>query len=56
MEFNSLHEFYLYTKGNIYLIMGGILVAVVLYWSFIMGGEDHEKDPYTEYKEMLKKH
>ena len=38
MEFYNLQSYYTFTKGTVYLIMGGILVAVTLYWQFLMGG------------------
>ncbi|MDD3313110.1 sulfate respiration complex protein HmcD [Pseudodesulfovibrio sp.] len=38
MEFFTLQDYYTHTKGIVYLIMGGILVAATLYWQFLMGG------------------
>jgi len=38
MEFYTLQDFYTFTKGTVYLIMGGILVAATLYWQFLLGG------------------
>ncbi len=40
MEFFSLQELYTYSKGITYLIMGGILVFVPLYWGFLTDRED----------------
>lgn len=48
MEFHTLQEFYTHTKGVVYLIMGGILVAATLYWSFVMGGKDDTPSRYDE--------
>ncbi len=44
MEFHTLQEYYTFSKGVVYLIMGGILVAVTMYWSFLMGGKEAEQD------------
>lgn len=44
MEFNMLQEYYTYTKGVVYVLMGAILVAFVLYWPFLMGGKDEQAD------------
>ncbi|AMK10750.1 MAG: sulfate respiration complex protein HmcD [Pseudodesulfovibrio sp.] len=38
MEFYTVQDYYTFTKGCVYLIMGGILVAATLYWQFLMGG------------------
>ena len=43
MEFFNLQEYYTFTKGTVYLIMGAILVGVTLYWQFLMGG-NHKDD------------
>lgn len=40
MEFHTLQEYYTFSKGVVYLIMGGILIAVTLYWSFLMEDKD----------------
>jgi len=40
MEFYTLQEFFTHSKGVVYLIMGGILVAVTLWWQFLFGGKD----------------
>lgn len=40
MEFYSLQEFFTHTKGIVYLLMGGILVSVLLWWQFLMGGKE----------------
>ena len=49
MEFHMLQEYYTHTKGVVYLIMGGVLVAVTLYWQFIMGGKDESSQPGDEH-------
>ena len=46
MEFHTLQEYYTFSKGVVYLLMGGILVAVTLYWQFLMGGKDDSKDAH----------
>ncbi|TVM18306.1 DNA-binding protein [Oceanidesulfovibrio indonesiensis] len=50
MEFYTLQDFMTYTKGNIYLIMGGILIAAVLFISFLVGGKDESGDEFSKYK------
>ncbi len=42
MEFFNLQTYFTFTKGVVYLIMGGILVAVTLYWQFLMGGNNKD--------------
>lgn len=37
----TLQDFMVYTKGITYLIMGGILIFMPLFWSFLT---DREKD------------
>ncbi len=49
MEFHTLQEYYTFSKGVVYLLMGGILVAVTLYWQFLMGGKDDEKGSHEEH-------
>ncbi len=49
MEFHTLQEYYTFSKGVVYLLMGGILVAVTLYWQFLMGGKDDSKDAHEEH-------
>ncbi len=39
--FHTLHEFMLHTKGVLYLLGIGSLVAFVLFWKFV---HDREKD------------
>ncbi|QJT08328.1 sulfate respiration complex protein HmcD [Oceanidesulfovibrio marinus] len=50
MEFHTLQDFLTYTKGNVYLIMGGILIAAALFWQFLMGGKDNTEDEFEQYK------
>lgn len=40
MEFFSLQDFYTFSKGVTYLIMGGILIFMPLYWGFLTDRED----------------
>ncbi len=42
MEFHTLQEYYTFSKGVVYLIMGGILIAATLYWSFLMDDKDEK--------------
>jgi len=35
MEFFTLHDFMTYTKGITYLVMGGILVFMPLFWKYL---------------------
>ena len=35
----TLHDFMTYTKGITYLIMGGILIFMPLFWIFLTGRE-----------------
>ncbi len=44
MEIFTLQDFYTYTKGIVYLLMGGALVGVTLYWQFLMGGKEEKSD------------
>ena len=46
MEFNTLHEFYLHSKGITYLLMGGILIGAVLWWQFLMGEKKLIENPH----------
>ncbi len=48
MEFYLLQDYYTYTKGVVYLIMGGILVAATLYLRFVMGGKEDSADPHGD--------
>lgn len=36
----TLQDFMVYTKGITYLIMGGILIFMPLYWCFLTDRED----------------
>jgi hypothetical protein len=38
--FFTLHDFMVHTKGVTYLIMGGILVALPLFWWFLTERDD----------------
>jgi drug/metabolite transporter superfamily protein YnfA len=38
-EFNTLHDFMVHSKGIVYVLMGGILIAAVLFWKFLTGRE-----------------
>lgn len=36
----TLQEFMIFTKGVTYLIMGGILIFMPLFWKFLTGRDD----------------
>lgn len=38
--FFTLQDFMTHTKGITYLVMGGILVALPLFWAFLTGKDD----------------
>jgi len=40
MEFFTLHNFMTYSKGVTYLVMGGILVFMPLYWLYLTDRDD----------------
>jgi len=40
LDIFTLQEFYTFTKGNTYLIMGAILVFMPLYWRFLTDRDD----------------
>lgn len=42
MEIHNLQEYYTFTKGIVYLIMGGALVGVTLFWQYLMGGNNND--------------
>ncbi len=46
MEFHTLQEYYTFSKGVVYLIMGGILIAVTMYWAFLMGDKDEKANEF----------
>lgn len=39
-EFHTLHDFMVYAKGNVYLLMGAILVAFLGFFAFITGRDE----------------
>ncbi len=41
--FYTLHDFMIHTKGITYLIMGGLLIVLPLFWLFLTGND--EKKP-----------
>lgn len=51
--FHTFHEFMLHTKGWAYILMGFILVAMAVYWPFIL---DREDDPFKKWKDKLEAH
>ena len=40
MEIYTLQDFMTYTKGITYLIMGGILVLMPIFWQFLTDRDD----------------
>ncbi len=48
MDFYTLHDFYFFTKGVTYLIMGGALVVMIGVWHFLT---ERDEDPYAETNE-----
>jgi hypothetical protein len=41
--FYSLQDFMVYTKGITYLIMGGLLVLLPLFWVFVAGNDEKKE-------------
>lgn len=41
--FYTLHDYMVHTKGITYLIMGGLLIALPLFWWFLSGRDDKGK-------------
>jgi hypothetical protein len=41
--FYSLQDFMLHTKNVAYILMGGILVLLPLFWVFLTGREEKKK-------------
>lgn len=39
MEYHVFHDFMKFTKGTVYLLMGGGLVCFVLWWKFLFSRE-----------------
>jgi hypothetical protein len=40
--FYTLHDFFVYTKGGAYLLMGAVVLAVLGFWLYLTG-RDEEK-------------
>ena len=40
MEFNTLHDFFVHTKGVTYLLILLTLVVMAGFWRFLTGGDD----------------
>jgi hypothetical protein len=38
--FYTLHDFFVYTKGAAYLLMGAILLGLLGFWLFITGRDE----------------
>lgn len=41
--FYTLQDFMVYTKGITYLIMGGLLIVLPLFWLFLTGRDEKNK-------------
>jgi hypothetical protein len=41
--FYTLHDFILYTKAVVYLLMGGILITLPLFWHFLTGRDEKKR-------------
>ncbi|MBW2593072.1 MAG: hypothetical protein JRE58_08770 [Deltaproteobacteria bacterium] len=41
--FYTLHDFMLHTKNIVYLLMGGILIALPLFWRFLTGRDEKKR-------------
>ena len=41
--FYTLHDFMVHTKDITYLIMGGLLIALPLFWVFLTGKDEKGK-------------
>jgi hypothetical protein len=40
MEIHTLHEFFSYTKGIIYILIVAILIGMTAFWKFLTGGDE----------------
>ncbi|WP_320176101.1 sulfate respiration complex protein HmcD [Maridesulfovibrio sp.] len=49
MEAHNLQEYYTFTKGIMYLFMGGALVGVTMFWQFLMGGKAYRDENKKNY-------
>ncbi len=38
--FYTLHDFFVYTKGSAYLLMGVILLGILGFWLFLTGRDE----------------
>ncbi len=43
-HFNTLHDFMVYTKGVVYILILAILIGFVAFWSFL-NGRDPDRKP-----------
>ena len=41
--FYTLHDFMIYSEGITYLLMGGILVSLLLFWLFLTGRDKKKR-------------
>lgn len=44
MEIFTLQDYMVYTKGITYLIMGGILIFMPIFWNFLTDRDDDYDD------------
>lgn len=41
--FYTLHDFLLHSKSITYILLGGILVAMLLFWLFLSGRDEKKR-------------
>ncbi len=41
--FYTLHDFLLHSKSMTYILMGGILVGMLLFWLFLSGRDEKKR-------------
>ena len=41
--FYTLHDYMIYSEGIAYLIMGGILIFLLLFWLFLTGRDEKKR-------------
>ena len=41
--FYTLQDYMVFTKGIVYLIMGGILIVMPLFWLFLTGRDEKKR-------------
>jgi hypothetical protein len=41
--FHTLHDFLLHSKSITYILLGGILVGMLLFWMFLSGRDEKKR-------------